>query len=76
MNTSSELNGVAEETHKVAPLTGKGDDQAIRGVDRVGDERRLGLKRRCFSYTAYIPERRSGRDRRTNADTSLPSCQK
>ena len=76
MNTRSELNGVAEETNKVVPLTGKGDGQAIRGVDRVGNERRLGIERRCFSYTAYIPERRSGRDRRTNADTSLPSCQK
>lgn len=28
-------------------------------------ERRLGLERRCFAYTGYIPERRSGIDRRS-----------
>lgn len=30
--------------------------------------RRLGLERRRFSYTAYIPERRSGEDRRSGLD--------
>jgi hypothetical protein len=28
-------------------------------------ERRLGVERRCFAYTGYIPERRSGIDRRS-----------
>lgn len=30
----------------------------------VKDGRRLGIERRIFTYSAYIPERRSGRDRR------------
>ena len=29
------------------------------------DDKRLGIDRREFSYTAYFPERRSGKDRRT-----------
>lgn len=33
-------------------------------------ERRVGLDRRKFSYSAYIPERRSGRKRRKEAETS------
>jgi hypothetical protein len=76
MNTSSKFNGVAGEINKVAPLTGEGDGQLIGGVDRFGGERRSGIKRRYFSYTVYIPQRRSGRERRINTDTSLPSCQK
>jgi hypothetical protein len=28
------------------------------------EESRTGIERRQFSYTAYIPERRSGKDRR------------
>jgi hypothetical protein len=35
-------------------------------VDR--GERRWGVDRRTFSYTCYIPERRSGSDRRTGRD--------
>jgi hypothetical protein len=36
---------------------------------RLGkDCRRLGIERRIFSYSAYIPERRSGRDRRCDQD--------
>jgi len=32
---------------------------------RLGrDSRRIGIERRTFSYSAYIPERRSGMDRR------------
>jgi hypothetical protein len=30
--------------------------------------RRLGIKRRQFSFTQHIPERRSGRDRRSGND--------
>lgn len=29
---------------------------------------RLGIERRIFTYTAYIPERRSGKDRRQNPE--------
>jgi hypothetical protein len=35
-------------------------------------DRRLGLDRREFSYTAYLPERRSGKDRRCACDRNLP----
>jgi len=31
-------------------------------------ESRIGLERQQFSYTAYIPERRSGRDRRNSLE--------
>ena len=31
-------------------------------------EQRAGAERRNFSYSAYIPERRSGRDRRKEAE--------
>ena len=30
--------------------------------------RRSGVERRCFSYTLYIPERRSSTDRRSGKD--------
>ena len=33
------------------------------GITNNGN-RRLGIDRREFSYTAYLPERRSGKDRR------------
>ena len=33
-------------------------------VIKDNGESRIGLERRQFSYTAHIPERRSGRDRR------------
>lgn len=75
MNTNRKLDNAAEEIDEVVPPTGEGDGKKIRGVHQVGDERRLGLERRCFSYTVYVPERRSGRERRTNAGVSLPSYQ-
>jgi len=31
-------------------------------------ERRLGMERRQFSYKLHIPERRSGKDRRSELD--------
>ena len=36
-------------------------------------ERRLEVERRQFSYSAYIPERRSGRKRRKAAEPAAPS---
>ena len=33
-------------------------------------ERRLGFDRRCFLYTAYVPERRSGQERRKKMEAS------
>jgi len=40
--------------------------QKSRGSDSGG--RRFGLERRTFSYTAHIPERRRGKDRRRVED--------
>ena len=31
-------------------------------------DRRSGIDRRCISYVAHVPERRSGRDRRVSDD--------
>ena len=75
MNTSSKLFNATEENDEAVPLTGRGDGKKIRGVHQVGDERRIDIERRCFSYTAYVPERRSGSERRIHADTSFPSDQ-
>jgi len=36
------------------------------------DETRLGNDRRKFKYSAYIPEKRSGRDRRKGFDRRSP----
>jgi hypothetical protein len=51
----------------------------VIGMDyqREGGEEipRLGIERRCFSYAAYVPERRSGFDRR-NLLPSLRVCKK
>ena len=33
-------------------------------VIKDSEDSRTGIERRQFSYTAYIPERRSGKDRR------------
>jgi len=37
-------------------------------VIKDNGESRIGLERRQFSYTAYIPERRSGEDRRKSLE--------
>jgi len=34
-------------------------------------DRRLGINRREFTYTAYLPERRSGKDRREELNITL-----
>jgi len=35
--------------------------------------RRTGIDRRQFSYTHHLPERREGKDRRRDDDTTHPS---
>jgi hypothetical protein len=75
MNTSRKQEGATEDIEESIPLAGEGDGKKIHEVDQGCDERRLGIERRCFSYTVYIPERRSGRERRGIADNSLPSYQ-
>ena len=41
-------------------------------IDNGG--RRLGIERRSYSYTYYIPERRSGNDRRSGQDRRSSIC--
>jgi hypothetical protein len=75
MNSSRKHESATEENDESIPLTGAGDGKKIHEVQQGGDERRLGLERRCFSYTVYLPERRSGHERRGIAGISLPSYQ-
>jgi len=48
----------------VAIRSGQGEEENVEHV-----EQRSGAERRRFSYTAYIPERRSGRDRRNRPES-------
>jgi hypothetical protein len=41
--------------------------RALTSIPRNGDKR-SGIERRRFSYHAHIPERRSGQDRRSEAE--------
>ena len=45
-------------------------DKELKTADRGGS--RLGTDRRKFQYTAYIPEKRSGRERRKGFDRRSP----
>lgn len=50
-----------------------GRKSATRDSDRSEEEkaeRRVEVERRQFSYSAYIPERRSGRKRRKEAESA------
>ncbi len=40
------------------------DYRKANNESKARNERRLSIDRRRFSYAAYVPERRSGRDRR------------
>ncbi len=40
------------------------DNSALKAGGVEDEDLRSGTERRHFSYTAYIPERRSGKDRR------------
>jgi hypothetical protein len=46
------------------------DGKELKMADNGGS--RLGIDRRQFQYTAYIPEKRSGRDRRKGFDRRSP----
>lgn len=46
--------------------TGPSETGVVALCDKGG--RRVGFERRRYSYTCYIPERRSGEDRRTGGD--------
>jgi len=43
-------------------------DSRIKSILLDKDSQRFGIERRMFSYSAYIPERRSGMDRRCVKD--------
>ena len=43
----------------------------MTGFDKDNGGRRLGSDRRQFSYTMHIPERRSGKERRSGFDRRL-----
>ena len=45
-------------------------DKELKMIDNGGT--RLGVDRRKFEYTTYIPEKRSGRDRRKGFDRRSP----
>ena len=42
------------------------DNSALKAGGLEDEDLRSGTERRHFSYTAYIPERRSGKDRRSD----------
>ena len=46
----------------------KMSDYRQKSIHLDKDSRRFGIERRVFSYSAYIPERRSGQDRRGARD--------
>ena len=45
--------------------------QDIKTLTKKRIEKRSGIERRQFSYTGYIPERRSGKNRRNGFDRRL-----
>ena len=42
-----------------------------KGIITENVDRRLGINRREFTYTTYLPERRSGKDRREELNITL-----
>jgi hypothetical protein len=44
-------------------------------LDLDNGGRRIGIDRRCYSYSGHIPERRSGNDRRNIKDRRFPDTQ-
>lgn len=75
MGTSRKPESKTEKIDESIRLTGAGNGKKICEDHQVGDERRLGIERRCFSYTVYIPERRSGHERRGLVGNPLSSYQ-
>jgi hypothetical protein len=61
----------AEQSRSIdAKINGK---NANRSIDNGG--RRLGIERRQFTYSYYVPERRIGIDRRMNPERSVDEKQ-
>jgi hypothetical protein len=75
MSASSKEKSITGEIDESISLIGAGNGKKIYEDHQGADERRLGIERRRFSYTVYIPERRSGRERRGIVENSLSSHQ-
>lgn len=75
MSTDGKHECTIEETDESNRLAGAGHSKKICLDHQIRDDRRSGIERRCFSYTVYIPERRSGRERRGLVEDSLSSRQ-
>ena len=50
MNSSRKQESATEEIDDSIPLIGRGDGKKISEVSQGGDERRLGIERRYFSF--------------------------
>jgi hypothetical protein len=57
------------------PLSEKTISNAKREVMGDRDNRRSAMDRRRFSYDLYIPDRRSGIDRRSNSHRGMGQAQ-
>ena len=55
------------------PAGGKQQRDGSPDARQSRRERRMGVDRRHFSYTLYVPERRLGQERRAGSDTLLSS---
>lgn len=66
MNSPVKSDNLPEELDDVNSRADKCSNEKNGNVRNSNSERRLGVERRNFLYSVYIPERRSGRDRRNN----------
>jgi len=64
MDSESGMSPKAQKTAGSSPMQSKMESVIL--TDKGG--RRVGIERRSFSYTCYIPERRSGMERRNGED--------
>jgi hypothetical protein len=64
MDSESGTQPKVKMTAGPSPMKSKTDSVIL--TDKGG--RRVGIERRSFSYTCYIPERRSGMERRNGED--------
>jgi hypothetical protein len=66
MNSRAKCHNLPEEFDDTSSQADKCSNEKNRNVRNNNNERRLGVDRRNSLYMVYIPERRSGRDRRKN----------
>ena len=70
LNTNCNRESGTDEIDETVRRAGDSGGQTTRTDPKAGRERRFGFDRRCFVYTAHVPERRSGRERRNILETS------